>query len=393
MNIKICVVGLGYVGLPLAISFSKVYSVNGFDVNEKRIEELKNNIDKTDEVASEELSKAKINLSSDPNIISESNFIIIAVPTPIDEYKKPDIRILLNASATVGKHLKQGSIVVYESTVHPGCTERDCIPILEKESGLKCLKDFKVGYSPERINPGDKVHTVEKIVKVVSGCDKETLDIVADVYSKIIKAGVHKAQSIKVAEAAKIIENTQRDINIALMNELKMIFDKAGVNWKEVLEAAGTKWNFIKFTPGLVGGHCIGVDPYYLAHEAERLGHHPQMIISGRRINDYMAKYEANRMIKYMINKEVSVKGAKILVLGGTFKPNVPDTRNSKVKDFADELKSHGCEVDICEPHVKGDLFGLKNVNLEGKSNYDFVVKAVNHDVFKDVTIDYEILQ
>jgi len=332
IKIKICVVGLGYVGLPLAAAFSKFYEVNGFDVNKKRIEELREGIDRTGEVKSEELTKAKINLSNDPNVISESNFIIIAVPTPIDEYKKPDIRILLNASATVGKNLKKGSIVVYESTVHPGCTERDCIPILEKESGLKYLKDFKIGYSPERINPGDKVHKVENIVKVVSGCDKETLDIVAEVYSKIIKAGVYKAPSIKVAEAAKIIENTQRDINIALMNELKMIFDKAGINWKEVLEAAGTKWNFIKFTPGLVGGHCIGVDPYYLAHEAERLGHNPQIILSGRRINDYMAEYEAARMIKYMINKGLSIKGINILVLGGTFKPNVPDTRNSKVK-------------------------------------------------------------
>ena len=849
--------------MPLAIAFSKIYEVNGFDINKKRIEELKKGIDDTNEVSSEKVKKANINFSDDPKVISESNFIVIAVPTPIDDYKKPDIRILLSASATVGKYLKKGSIIVYESTVHPGCTERDCVPILEKESSLKYLKDFKVGYSPERINPGDKVHTVENIVKVVSGCDKGTLDIVAEVYSSVIKAGVHKAPSIKVAEAAKIIENTQRDINIALMNELKMIFDKAGVNLKDVLKAAGTKWNFLKFAPGLVGGHCfdknsfvylinnkhlkikkigkyidslnckkqihndveifypenvkilsfdmiknktsfkpvtlasrrksdtifrikcaynynlevtnlhpvivydkglnvrfakdvkvgdmlvlnkilpsekkefdidilenlderyhykirvklknnhfsefkdiinrriegkkgnyyvwnylplrkylqiekelkidrkdvylctgrgpsfkkfpciitinknlmrligyylsegcitkdkslrtrftfnrkekeyindlknilnqlnmdysvyqdksfqsttlkvssflfsfllrdvlkcgtncynmqipeiffdfkkefkeeflkalfrgdggvvwyeglrrykkngkkfthsfnsvevsyftsskvlfqqvilfllnldivpklakrqgylsimgskdikkvedwflskkkekitnylknikkkivytkakkyknyvaikvegiekiktdyvysmevednhtlitsngiiahncIGVDPYYLAHEAERLGHHPQMILSGRRINDNMAKYEANRMIKYMINKGSSIKGSRILVLGGTFKPDVPDTRNSKVKDFVYELKSHGCEIDICEPHIKEDLFGLKNVDLDDRNKYDFVVKAVNHDVFKDIKADYEILQ
>ncbi len=386
---KICIVGLGYVGLPLAVEFGKNEEVNGFDINEKRISELKQDNDLTNEVSEESLKEAKINFSSDPNIISESDFIIIAVPTPIDDSKKPDLTLLLSASALVGKNMKEGSIIVYESTVYPGCTERDCIPVLEKESGMKYLKGFKVGYSPERINPGDKVHTVDKIVKVVSGCDEETLNTVADTYNKIIKAGTHKASSIKVAEAAKIIENTQRDINIALMNELKMIFDKADIKWQEVVQAAGTKWNFLKFTPGMVGGHCIGVDPYYLADEAKRLGHHPEIILAGRKINDDMAKYEATRLIEYMISKDIEIKGSKILILGGTFKPNIPDTRNSKVEDLINELKSNDCKIDICEPHVEGELFGCKNISIDQTEGYSMIVKAVNHDAFKEIKYDY----
>lgn len=392
-DVTICVVGLGYVGLPLAVAFGKICDVNGFDVNKTRIEELKNGIDNTGELSADNIKESDINFSFDPSIIKDSNFIIIAVPTPVDEANKPDLSILLDATSIVGKNLSKDAVVVYESTVYPGCTERDCVPVLEKASGLKFKTDFKVGYSPERINPGDKEHTVEKIVKVVSGCDDETLDKIASVYSKIVKSGVHKASSIKVAEAAKIIENTQRDINIALMNELKIIFDKAEINWKDVLEAANTKWNFLNFRPGLVGGHCIGVDPYYLAYEAKRLGKHPEIILAGRKINDDMAKYEAGRVIKFMLNQEVQVKDSKILILGGTFKSNVPDIRNSKVKDLIKELKSFGCKIDICEPLINKDLFGCKNVNVEKTDGYDLVIKAVNHDVFKTIKFDYEILQ
>ncbi|MBW2998576.1 nucleotide sugar dehydrogenase, partial [Candidatus Woesearchaeota archaeon] len=311
------------------------------------------------------------------------------VPTPIDENKKPDLTPLLGASKTVGQNMKKGSIVVYESTVYPGCTERDCIPVLEKESGLKYREDFKVGYSPERINPGDKEHTVDKIVKVASGCDSESSNIICEQYRKIITAGVHEASSIMVAEAAKIIENTQRDINIALMNELKIIFDIAEIPYKDVLEAAGTKWNFLRFSPGLVGGHCIGVDPYYLAQESERLGHHPEIILAGRRINDRMVKYECSKLIKFMVHKGMNIKGANLLVLGGTFKPDVPDTRNSKVEELIKELKSYGCNVKIMEPHIKGELFGCENVNqTEG---FDLIIKCVKHKSFNDIKADYEL--
>ena len=387
-NPKICVVGLGYVGLPLLVEFGKLEEVNGFDINKKRIDELKSGIDRTKEVSCDDLGNVNLNFSSDPSIIKESDFVIIAVPTPVDEYNNPDLSILLSASSLVGKNLKKGAVVVYESTVYPGCTERDCVPVLEKESGLKCGEGFKVGYSPERINPGDKVHGVSNIMKLVSGWDKESLDLIAQVYGKIIKAGVYKVSSIKVAEAAKIIENTQRDINIALMNELKMIFDRMDVSWEDVLDAASTKWNFIKFTPGFVGGHCIGVDPYYLAYEAKRLGHHPEIILAGRRINDGMAKYESTRLVKFIINKGL-VAGAKVLVLGGAFKPNVPDIRNSKIEDLITELKTYDYSVDICEPFISGDLFGCRNVSLDQRSNYDIVVRAVDHDIFKDVDVDY----
>lgn len=391
-QIKICVVGLGYVGLPLAVAFGRKENINGFDINKNRIKELKNNIDKTAELSSSEIKKAKINFSFNQKIISESNFIIVAVPTPIDKNKKPDLKILLNASKIVGQNLKAGSIVVYESTVYPGCTENDCAPILEKYSKLKLNKDFYIGYSPERINPGDKIHTVENIIKVVSGSNKKTLNTVAKTYAKIIKAGIYKTSSIQVAEAAKIIENTQRDVNIALMNELKMILDKARIDYEEVIKAAGTKWNFLKFTPGLVGGHCIGVDPYYLAQKAKQLGHDPKIILAGRNINDNMAKYEARKMITYMYNNKIKVK--KILILGATFKPNITDIRNSKVEDFIKELKKNKCQITIFDPFIKSNkIFGCRNIKKSQLKKYDFLVKAVNHKIFKNIKHDYQILK
>jgi len=389
---KICIVGLGYVGLPLAVAFGKKQEILAFDINKQRIKELKNNTDNTNEVIKKDLIKSNVIFSSNPKIIQKADFVIIAVPTPIDKDNKPDLKPLLSASKTVGENLNKNSIVVYESTVYPGCTERDCIPVLEKYSNLKFKKDFHIGYSPERINPGDRIHTVDKIVKVVSGSNKKTLNIIADTYNTIIKAGTHKAPTIKVAEAAKIIENTQRDVNIALMNELKMIFDKADIDWEDVLKAAGTKWNFLKFTPGLVGGHCIGVDPYYLAEEAERLGHYPEIILAGRNINDKMAKYEVKRIIKYIKENKLNIN--KILILGGTFKPNVPDTRNSKIEDLIKELKKHKYKVDIYEPFIKTKtLFNCKNINKKDIKNYNFIIKTVNHKVFKNFKYDYEILK
>jgi len=391
-KIKICVVGLGYVGLPLAVAFGKKAKINGFDINKKRIKELQKNIDHTKEMSQSELKKAKINFSDDPKIISESNFIIIAVPTPVDKKNNPDINILLNASKIVGQNMKKNSIIIYESTVYPGCTEDDCVPVLEKYSKLKFKKDFQVGYSPERINPGDKIHTVEKIVKVVSASDKKSLDIIANIYKKIIKAGIHKASNIQVAEAAKIIENTQRDVNIALMNEFKMIFDKAHINYEEVLKAAGTKWNFLKFTPGLVGGHCIGVDPYYLAQKAKKIGHNPKMILAGRNINDNMAKYEAKQMISYIHANKIKPK--KILILGATFKANITDTRNSKVEDFIKELKKYKYSVAIYDPFIADrKIFGCQNIKKSDIKKFNFIIKAVNHNLFKNIKYDYEILK
>jgi len=387
----ICIVGLGYVGLPLAVKFGLVEKVNGFDINRLRIDELLKNIDSTGEVSSRDLEKANIKFSDDQKLISEADFVIVAVPTPIDRSKQPDLRPLLSASKIVGQNLKRGAIVVFESTVYPGCTEEDCVPILEKESGLVCGVDFKVGYSPERINPGDKVHTVDKIVKIVSGMDVKCLDRIAMEYEKIISAGVYRADSIKVAEAAKIIENTQRDVNIALMNEWKMIFDRLNINWKKVIDAAETKWNFLKFYPGLVGGHCIGVDPYYLADIAKKVGHYPEIILAGRKINDKMAKYEVTRIIKIMINREVKIKNANILILGGTFKPNVRDIRNSKVCDIADELSLYGCNINIYDPNVKQDkIFGYNNLKIE---HPDFIIKAVDHKIFENVNYDYKIME
>lgn len=386
---NLCVVGLGYVGLPLAVEFAKYFKVYGFDINPKRIAILKKGIDPNREVDSSLLKSVKIEYSSDPQIIKSAEFIVVAVPTPVDEHKIPDLTPVIKASECVGKFMKKGSIVVYESTVYPGVTEDECVPVLERESSLKWKKDFFVGYSPERINPGDKEHTVSKIVKIVSGDTKETLEIVANVYKQIIKAGIYKASSIKVAEAAKVIENTQRDINIAFMNELRIIFDKMGISTKEVLSAAKTKWNFLPFEPGLVGGHCIGVDPYYLAYKSEEIGHHPQIIIAGRRINDAMGRYFARELIKKMINKKINIKGTRVLICGITFKENCPDIRNSKVIDIINELKDFGVNIDLWDPVANGEEvleeYKIKPINKPQKNKYDGVVLAVKHKEFIDL--------
>lgn len=350
-NTIVAVVGLGYVGLPLAVEFGKKYETIGYDISEAKIANYKNYCDPTGEVSSEDLKAAtRLSVSTDPSTLARADVIIVAVPTPVDEAHIPDFSPLVGASTTVGKHMKKGAIVVYESTVYPGATEEVCIPLLEKHSGMKWMQDFHVGYSPERVNPGDKARTITKIVKVVSGDDAATLKTVGDLYESVITAGVHRASSIKVAEAAKVIENTQRDLNIALMNELAIIFDKIGIDTLEVLEAAGTKWNFLPFRPGLVGGHCIGVDPYYLTYKAESLGYHPQVILAGRRINDGMAAYVAQQTIKQMVKAGCCIKGAKVIVLGLTFKENCPDLRNSKVADLVRELQSYGCEVTVHDP-------------------------------------------
>ncbi|AKQ46931.1 UDP-N-acetyl-D-galactosamine dehydrogenase [Rufibacter radiotolerans] len=379
---KLAVIGLGYVGLPIALEFAKKISVIGFDINEKRVDLMKNNVDPSGELEASAFEGCDITFTHDLEVLREARFFIVAVPTPIDAYALPDLKPLLGASATVGKVLKKGDYVVFESTVYPGCTEEDCIPVLERESGLKFPTDFKVGYSPERINPGDKEHTLTKIVKVVSGCDAESLDVVAKVYELVIEAGVHRASSIKVAEAAKIIENTQRDVNIALMNELSIIFDRMNINTYEVLEASGTKWNFLKFFPGLVGGHCIGVDPYYLTYKAKALGYDSKIILSGRTINDGMGAYVASKAIKMMIKEGKAISKAKVLVMGATFKENVEDIRNSKVADVINELKSFGVQVDVVDPYASSEElkheygFGL----VENPTNdYDAVVVAVNH--------------
>lgn len=347
MDRKIAVVGLGYVGLPVAVAFGKKNGVIGFDINETRIKELQESYDRTNEVTEEKLSSADIVFSSNKYEIKKADFIIVAVPTPINEHKQPDLAPLLSASKTVGSVIKKGDIVVFESTVYPGATTQDCLPILERESGLKGGEDFFVGYSPERINPGDKKNTFETITKVVSGQTPEVLDIVAEVYASVVEAGVHKAPTIEVAEAAKVIENTQRDVNIALMNELALIFDKAGINTKDVLEAAGTKWNFLKFKPGLVGGHCIGVDPYYLTHKAQELGYHPEVILSGRRINDGMSKFIASSVIKEMLSNNIQVMDAEVNLYGLTFKENCPDLRNTKVIDVINELRDYGLKINV----------------------------------------------
>ncbi len=347
----IAVIGLGYVGLPLAVEFGKKQKTVGFDLHQEKVDAYARHVDPTGEVSSEDLKAAvHLSCSTDPKVISEADFIIVAVPTPVDEAHQPDFTPLVKSSESVGKYMKKGAIVVYESTVYPGATEEVCIPILEKFSGLKWKQDFNVGYSPERINPGDKERTVTKIMKVVSGDTPETLKIVADTYASVITAGVYPASSIKVAEAAKVIENTQRDLNIALMNELSVIFHKIGIDTLEVLKAAGTKWNFLPFRPGLVGGHCIGVDPYYLTHKADMLGYHPQVILAGRRINDSMGKYVAEQAVKQMIQNGHNIKGADVIVLGLTFKEDCPDLRNSKVIDVINELKSYGCTVHVHDP-------------------------------------------
>lgn len=385
-NIKICVVGLGYVGLPLAVELAKYFPVYGFDIKKSRIDTLNNNYDPTGEVASEDLKATSLQFFNNPECIKECNFIIVAVPTPIDKHKNPDLTPLYKSSELVGKHLAKRSIVVYESTVYPGVTEDECIPVLEKVSGLSWKKDFNVGYSPERINPGDKKHTFSTIIKVVSGDTPETLETVAHVYGSAVKAGIYKASCIKVAEAAKVIENTQRDINIALMNELKIIFDKMGISTREVIDAASSKWNFLPFEPGLVGGHCIGVDPYYLAYKAEELGHHPQIIMAGRRINDAMGKYFARELIKKMIFNKIQIMDANVLVCGITFKENVPDIRNSKVIDIITELKNFGIVPHVWDPigdkHEVLEEYGIELIEKPEAHHYDAVVLAVKHELF-----------
>ena len=387
---KLSLVGLGYVGIPIAVSFAKKIDVIGFDLNEKKIELYKNGIDPTQEVGDEAIRNTTVEFTSDEAKLREAKFHIVAVPTPVNADHTPDLVPVESASRIVGRNLSKGSIVVYESTVYPGVTEDICVPILEKESGLVCGKDFKVGYSPERINPGDKVHRLETIVKVVSGMDEETLETVAKVYSLVALAGVHKAESIKVAEAAKVIENSQRDINIAFMNELSIIFHKLGIDTKAVLEAAGTKWNFLKFAPGLVGGHCIGVDPYYLTYKAEEIGYHSQVILSGRRINDSMGQYVTESLIKLMAKSGVPISGAKVAVLGLTFKENCPDTRNSRVVDIIHELREYGIEPVVCDDVADKDgaerEYGLELTEFEKVNNCDAVVLAVAHDEFKTLS-------
>ena len=361
---KISVIGLGYVGLPVAVHMSRVFEVVGFDLNQKRIAELKERLDRTDEVSPEELNQAKIFYTSDFSDLESCNFHIVAVPTPVDKGKTPDLSALFKASESVGRVLKKGDIVVYESTVYPGATEDDCCPVLEKFSGLQSGVDFKVGYSPERINPGDKNHSFDKITKVVSGQDADCLDKIAHVYGAVVTAGVYKATSIKVAEAAKVIENTQRDVNIALMNELAMIFRRMDISTSDVLAAAATKWNFLQFVPGLVGGHCIGVDPYYLTYKAQQLGYHPEMILAGRQINDGMGKYFANQVIKHLIRQGFAIKGQKINVFGLTFKENCPDLRNTKVVDIINELRDFGAEVYVTDPLASHDE-AMEEYNIE----------------------------
>lgn len=386
MNRKIAVVGLGYVGLPVAVAFGKKGHIIGFDINEHRINTLKQGIDYTKEVESQDLLEADIDFTNDPSRLREADFIIVAVPTPITETKQPDLTPLIKASETVGSNLQKGAIVVYESTVYPGATEEVCVPVLEKASGLKAGVDFFVGYSPERINPGDKEHTFTKITKVVSGQNDEVLEIIAGVYGSVVEAGVYRASSIKVAEAAKVIENTQRDLNIALMNELAIIFDKLGIDTAEVLEAAGTKWNFLPFTPGLVGGHCIGVDPYYLTHKAESVGYHPEVILAGRRINDNMGKFIATSLVKQMIHKNMPIQGARVTVLGLTFKENVPDLRNSKVIDVIRELQEFGVEVQVTDALADKDEavreYGIELIDYDKLVPADAVVLAVPHDEY-----------
>lgn len=387
---KISLVGLGYVGMPIAVAFSKKVKVVGFDLNAKKIELYKNGIDPTNEVGNDAIKACAVDFTADESKLKEAKFHIVAVPTPVNDDHTPDLTPVEGASEIVGRNLQKGSIVVYESTVYPGVTEDVCVPILERESGLKCGVDFKVGYSPERINPGDKVHRLETITKIVSGMDEETLDEVAKVYELVVEAGVHRAESIKVAEAAKVIENSQRDINIAFMNELSIIFNKMGIDTQSVLKAAGTKWNFLKFYPGLVGGHCIGVDPYYLTYKAEEMGYHSQIILSGRRINDDMGKYVAESTVKNLIQADVSIKNAKVAILGFTFKENCPDTRNTKIVDIYNELKEYGITAQIADPAADADeakrLYGIEFVDMASIKDCDAVILAVAHEQFKDLS-------
>ncbi len=388
---KLSLVGLGYVGMPIAVAFAKKIKVIGYDLNEKKIELYKSGIDPTREVGDEAIKASTVDFTADETRLREAKFHIVAVPTPVNDDHTPDLTPVEGASRILGRNLTKGSVVVFESTVYPGVTEDVCVPILEKESGLVCGKDFKIGYSPERINPGDKVHRLETITKIVSGMDEETLDIVAKVYELVVAAGVHRAESIKVAEAAKVIENSQRDINIAFMNELSIIFNKMGIDTKSVLEAAGTKWNFLKFQPGLVGGHCIGVDPYYLTYKAEMLGYHSQIILSGRRINDDMGKYVAETLVKKLIAADKAVRNARVAILGFTFKENCPDTRNTKIIDIVRELREYGIEPVIADPQADAEeakrLYGVEFSGMEAVKDMDAVVLAVAHREFADLSM------
>lgn len=387
-NIKIAIIGLGYVGLPLAVEFGKKFKVVGFDINQARIDELSTNVDTTLECSTEELKEAKyLEFTHSIEKIQDCSVYIVTVPTPINSHKQPDLTPLIKASQTIGKVLKKGDIVIYESTVYPGATEDDCVPELERVSGLTFNKDFFAGYSPERINPGDKEHRVTNIKKVTAGSTPEVTDIVDELYNEIIIAGTHKASSIKVAEASKVIENTQRDINIALINEFAIIFNKLGIDTESVLEAAGTKWNFLPFRPGLVGGHCIGVDPYYLTHKAQSIGYHPDIILSGRRLNDGMGQYVVSQLIKAMLKKQIHAQGSRILIMGLTFKENCPDLRNTRIVDIVKELKEYGTQVDVFDPWVDAKEaeaeYGITTVLEPEKSKYDAIILAVNHDQFK----------
>ena len=391
---KLAVIGLGYVGLPIALEFAKKIKVVGFDIKPDRVELMKQGIDPSAELVKEDFEGCDIQFTHNIDDLKDVTFFIIAVPTPIDDHNLPDLTPVIKASETVAKVLKKGDYVVYESTVYPGATEEDCVPVLEDISKLKFIDDFKVGFSPERINPGDREHTLTKIVKVVSGCDKESCDVISGTYEMIIKAGVHRAGSIKVAEAAKIIENTQRDVNIALMNELSIIFGKMGINTYDVLQAAGTKWNFLKFFPGLVGGHCIGVDPYYLSYKAKEFGYHPQIIDGGRFVNDSMGGYVAKQTVKQILSKSKNINGAKVLVMGMTFKEDVTDIRNSKVIDVIRELKDYMVNVDVIDAYADaGEVKAEYGVDLipEPNGKYDAVVVAVNHKQYMDLTEDYFI--
>ena len=389
---SLAVIGLGYVGLPIALEFAKKINVIGFDISQERIELMKQKIDPSNELISNDFENCSIHFTSDLTELKKASFFIIAVPTPIDDANLPDLKPLLSATRTISKVLKKGDYVVYESTVYPGCTEEDCIPLLEEESGLRFKEDFKVGYSPERINPGDKEHTLQNVVKVVSGCGDESLQEIALTYELVVQAGVHRAPSIKVAEAAKIIENTQRDVNIALINELSIIFNKLKINTFDVLEAAGTKWNFLKFSPGLVGGHCIGVDPYYLTHKAQQAGYHSRVITSGRYVNDSMGFYIAKQTVKKVIAQGKYIQEARALIMGATFKEDVSDIRNTKVIDIITELKSYQMSVDIVDPHANSEEmekeYGVSLIQ-QPSNNYDAIIVAVNHHAYLELTETY----
>lgn len=389
---KIAVIGLGYVGMPIAVEFAKKANVIGFDLNKTKIDLYKSGIDPTNEIGNDAISQTTVEFTSDETKLKEAKFHIVAVPTPINSDKTPDLSPVEGASRIIGRNLTKGSIVVYESTVYPGVTEDVCVPILEKESGLRCGVDFKIGYSPERINPGDKVHRLENIVKIVSGMDEDSLEEIAQTYEMVIEAGVHRAGSIKVAEAAKVVENSQRDINIAFMNELAMVFDRMGIDTKEVIDAMNTKWNALGFTPGLVGGHCIGVDPYYFVYEAEKLGYHSQIILSGRKINDGMGKFVADAIIKKLILANKVVRRAKVVILGITFKENTPDTRNSKVVDIIDSLREYGIEPIVVDPEANAEEakheYGIELKDIKVVTDADCLVLAVAHNIFKQMSWD-----